>query len=116
MIAGWDHKGPSLYMVDDDGIRIKGNLFSVGSGSVFAYGVLDSHYRYDLNLDEAIELGRRAIYHAGHRDAMSGGVVRVYHVHKDGWTNIIKEEDINAIHDIHEAEKGMVNLDDRVTF
>ena len=116
MIAGWDHKGPSLYMVDDDGIRIKGSLFSVGSGSVFAYGVLDSHYRHDLALDEAIELGRRAIYHAGHRDAMSGGVVRVYHVHAQGWTKIIEGEDINVIHDIHEREKGMVDLDDKVTF
>ena len=116
MIAGWDHKGPSLYMVDDDGIRLKGNLFSVGSGSVFAYGVLDSHYKYDLSIKDAIELGRRAIYHAGHRDAMSGGVVRVYHVHQNGWTRMIEAEDINSIHDIHEVEKGMVNLDDRVTF
>lgn len=116
MVAGWDHKGPSLYMVDDDGIRLKGSMFSVGSGSVYAYGVLDSHYRFDLTLDEAVELGRRAIYHAGHRDAMSGGVVRVYHIHANGWTNIIAAEDINAIHDIHEAEKGMKDLDDRVTF
>jgi 20S proteasome subunit beta 5 len=116
MIAGWDHKGPSLYMVDDDGIRLKGSLFSVGSGSIFAYGVLDSHYRYDLSLEQAVELGRRAIYHAGHRDAMSGGVVRVYHVHQNGWTKIIEAEDINEIHSIHEAEKGMTNLDDKVTF
>ncbi|OMJ81031.1 hypothetical protein SteCoe_18594 [Stentor coeruleus] len=116
MIAGWDHKGPGLYMVDDDGIRLKGDLFSVGSGSVYAYGVLDSHYRFDMSLDEAVQLGRRAIYHAGHRDAMSGGVVRVYHVHQNGWTNVIVAEDINLIHDIHEEEKGMKNLDDQVTF
>ena len=116
MIAGCDQNGPSLYMVDDDGIRIKGDLFSVGSGSVFAYGVLDSHYKFDLTLDEAVQLGRRAIYHAGHRDAMSGGVVRVYHVHQGGWTKIIDEENINIIHDLHEREKGMVDLDDKVTF
>ena len=29
---------------------------------------------------EAVELGRRSIYHATHRDGASGGVVRVYHV------------------------------------
>jgi 20S proteasome subunit beta 5 len=116
MIAGWDHKGPSLYMVDDDGIRMKGNIFSVGSGSVYAYGVLDSHYRFDLTIEQAVELGRRAIYHAGHRDAMSGGVVRVYHIHQNGWTRVIPGEDINKIHDIHEAEKGMTNMDDEVTF
>ncbi len=50
-------------------------MFSVGSGSTYAYGVLDSNYRYDLGVEEARELGKRAIYHATHRDAYSGGVV-----------------------------------------
>merc|ERR1719401_1082790 len=63
MVAGWDKTGPSLYMVDDQGSRYKGQRFSVGSGSTFAYGVLDSGYKYDLTVDEAVELGRRAIYH-----------------------------------------------------
>jgi 20S proteasome alpha/beta subunit len=36
---------------------------------------LDAAYRYDLSVAEAIDLGRRAIYHATHRDAYSGGVV-----------------------------------------
>ena len=46
MIAGWDEKeGPSLYYVDSEGQRIKGERFSVGSGSLFAYGVLDQGYR-----------------------------------------------------------------------
>ena len=30
-----------------DGERIPGNIFSVGSGSIFAYGVLDQGYRLD---------------------------------------------------------------------
>jgi 20S proteasome alpha/beta subunit len=50
-------------------------MFSVGSGSTFAYGVLDSGYREDLSVEEAYDLGERAIYHATHRDAYSGGVV-----------------------------------------
>ena len=33
-----------------------------------------SYYRKDLTYDEAIELGKRAIMHATHRDAMSGGI------------------------------------------
>merc|ERR1719463_405474 len=80
MVAGWDRKGPHLYMVDDQGDCHKGNVFSVGSGSTFAYGVLDSGYKFDLTLDEAVELGKKAIYHATPRDGASGGVVRVYHV------------------------------------
>lgn len=41
MICGWDKKGPGLYYVDSDGMRMTGNVFSVGSGSTYAYGVLD---------------------------------------------------------------------------
>lgn len=75
MVTGWDKYGPNLYYVDNDGTRLKGDLFSVGSGSTFAYGVLDTEYRYDLSDKDAIELGRRAIYHATFRDAYSGGSV-----------------------------------------
>ena len=32
--------------------------------------------RYDLTDEEAYDLGRRSIYHATHRDAASGGIVR----------------------------------------
>lgn len=68
-------KGPGLYYVDSDGSRLSNNIFSVGSGSTYAYGVLDDSYRDDLSVEEAYDLGERAIYHATHRDAYSGGVV-----------------------------------------
>jgi len=43
---------------------------------VYAYGVLDNGYRYDLTDEEAYDLGRRAIFHATFRDAASGGIIR----------------------------------------
>lgn len=92
MVTGWDKTGPQLYYVDNDATRIHGNLFSVGSGSTYAYGVLDNHYRYDLTVDEAIELGKRAILHATHRDAYSGGMNNVYHVGPNGWTHISHQD------------------------
>uniref|UniRef100_A0A1A9Z5A8 Proteasome subunit beta n=1 Tax=Glossina pallidipes TaxID=7398 RepID=A0A1A9Z5A8_GLOPL len=90
MLAGYDKRGPGLYYVDSDASRSPGNVFSVGSGSVYAFGVLDSGYRWDLKDDEAQELGRRAIYNATFRDAYSGGIVRVYHMTADGWNKFIK--------------------------
>ena len=45
MICGWDKTGPALFYVDSDGTRLAGDVFSVGSGSTFAYGVLDQGYR-----------------------------------------------------------------------
>ena len=68
-------QGPGLYYVDTDGTRLTNDLFSVGSGSTYAYGVLDSCYHYDMGVEEARELGKRAIYHATYRDAYSGGNV-----------------------------------------
>lgn len=53
MLAGYDKRGPQLYYVDSDAARITGKLFSVGSGSVYAYGVLDSGYKWDLTDEEA---------------------------------------------------------------
>jgi hypothetical protein len=88
MVAGWDKTGPNLYYVDNDGLRIKNEKFSVrdlnpgaallqtdmfllqvGSGSPYAFGVLDTGYSHDLSVADACELGRRAIYHATFRDA-----------------------------------------------
>jgi 20S proteasome subunit beta 5 len=85
MVAGWDKAGPGLFYVDSDGTRLKGDLFSVGSGSTFAYGVLDSGLDFDMSAADAIELGRRSIYHATHRDSYSGGTINLYHVQEDGW-------------------------------
>ena len=46
MVAGYDPTGPGLYYVDSDGQRTKGSIFSVGSGSLYAYGVLDNGYKW----------------------------------------------------------------------
>jgi len=92
MISGWDETGPQIYYVDSDGQRLPGSVFSVGSGSTFAYGVLDTGYKYDLEFADAIELAQRAIFAATHRDAYSGGTVRVYHITAKGWERI-KETD-----------------------
>ena len=107
MIAGWDDNGPSLYMVDNDGTRIKHHIFSVGSGSTYAYGVLDSGFKHDLSLEEAVELAKQSIYHATHKDGASGGVCRVYHVHADGWTIIEEAADVSELHWKYAAEKGL---------
>ncbi|KAK9814814.1 hypothetical protein WJX72_011938 [[Myrmecia] bisecta] len=97
MVAGWDATGPGLYYVDSDGQRTKGQVFSVGSGSLYAYGVLDQGYKWDLDVETAVELGRRAIYHATFRDAVSGGTVSVYHVTEKGWTKI-SGTDVGELH------------------
>ncbi|XP_011309100.1 proteasome subunit beta type-5 [Fopius arisanus] len=104
MIAGWDKRGPGLYYVDSEGTRTPGKVFSVGSGSVFAFGVLDSGYNWNLTDEEAYDLGRRSIYHATHRDAYSGGIIRVYHMKETGWVHI-SDEDCKDLHYMYQEEK-----------
>ncbi|CAJ0967637.1 unnamed protein product [Ranitomeya imitator] len=94
-----------LYYVDSEGNRVSGSIFSVGSGSMYAYGVLDRGYNYDLETEEAQELARRAIYQATYRDAYSGGVVNLYHVKEDGWLRVSQDD----VADLHEKYKGMTD-------
>jgi 20S proteasome subunit beta 5 len=109
MVTGSDlKKGAQLFYVDNDATRVRGQLFSVGSGSPFAYGVLDTNYKWDMTVDEAVQLGIRAIVSATHRDSASGGVVRVYHVNNHGsWTNIHDKLDVNDLHYEFEQSKGL---------
>uniref|UniRef100_A0A8C6L4M3 Proteasome subunit beta n=1 Tax=Nothobranchius furzeri TaxID=105023 RepID=A0A8C6L4M3_NOTFU len=91
------NRGPKLIYVCSDGARLQGDVFSVGSGSMYAYGVVDSGVRNELTVEEACELGRRAIYQATYRDAYSGGQVNLYHVHSEGWTRV-SQEDVLMLH------------------
>lgn len=97
MVCGWDDEGPHIFYVDNEGACVQGNLFSVGSGSLFAYGVLNTEYARNMPKAEALELGRRAIFHAAHRDAYSGGLVNLYFIDERGWTKV----DANDVSDLH---------------
>uniref|UniRef100_A0A6J0UXH8 Proteasome subunit beta n=1 Tax=Pogona vitticeps TaxID=103695 RepID=A0A6J0UXH8_9SAUR len=99
MICGWDKRGPGLYYVDSEGNRISGTVFSVGSGSVYAYGVMDRGYSHNLSVEEAYDLARRAIYQATYRDAYSGGTVNLYHVRQDGWIRV-SSDDVSKLHEM----------------
>ncbi|VDN07320.1 unnamed protein product [Thelazia callipaeda] len=80
MIAGYDKRGPAIFRVDNEGQRTQLRLCSVGSGSLSAYGILDTYYQPKMTDEEAYKLGRRAIMHATYRDSGSGGVCNMVHV------------------------------------
>ncbi|XP_005534258.1 PREDICTED: proteasome subunit beta type-5 [Pseudopodoces humilis] len=89
MVCGWDKRGPGLYYVDSEGQRVAGSAFAVGSGSSYAYGVLDRGLAEPVASEEqALALARRAIFQAATRDAYSGGSVRVLQVGAQGWRQV----------------------------
>ncbi|XP_041659548.1 proteasome subunit beta type-11a [Cheilinus undulatus] len=98
-LCGWDkevatspNNGPKVIYVCSDGARLQGDVFSVGSGSPYAYGVLDRELRWGLSKEEAISLAREAVFRATHRDAYSGNNVDLFHITAQGWTQRERED------------------------
>ncbi|XP_034558579.1 proteasome subunit beta type-11a isoform X3 [Notolabrus celidotus] len=112
-LCGWDkevatssNSGPKVIYVCSDGARLQGDIFSVGSGSPYAYGVLDGELKWSLSEEEAISLAREAVFRATHRDAYSGNNVDLFHVTSQGWSQR-KREDLKEEYyrDIKRREK-----------
>ncbi|XP_056305431.1 proteasome subunit beta type-11b [Danio aesculapii] len=77
--------GPRVVYVCSDGLRLQGALFSVGSGSPYAYSILDGGVHWGMSAQEAAAVAREAVYRATYRDAYSGNNVDLYHVTAKGW-------------------------------
>ncbi len=93
LVGGMDDEGFWLYNVDADGSVTKYNDFvATGSGSVVAYGVLESEYKPGLSVDEGVKLAVAAINAAMRRDTGSGSGIDVYTITKDGIKHVIDQE------------------------
>uniref|UniRef100_A0A3B1JX34 Proteasome 20S subunit beta 11b n=1 Tax=Astyanax mexicanus TaxID=7994 RepID=A0A3B1JX34_ASTMX len=105
--------GPRLFYVCSDGCRLQGELFSVGSGSPYAYSILDGRIQWGLSVDEAISIAREAVYRATYRDAYSGNNVDLYHVTAKGWSRR-KREDLKEEY-YREKERERMRVEERRT-
>lgn len=86
------NSGPQLIYVCSDGARLQGDVISVGSGSPYAYSILDIGLKWSLSKEEAISLAREAVFRATHRDAYSGNSVDLFHVTAQGWKQRERED------------------------
>ncbi len=73
LLAGADNTGVHLYDIFPDGSvnEIK-DYYCSGSGSVYAYGLIDSEYNNDMSVEQGIGLAKQAISSAITRDTASG--------------------------------------------
>lgn len=76
--------GPRVCYVCSDGLQLRGELISVGSGSPYAYAVLDDGWKWGMTVDEAVALAREAVFRATHWDAYSGNNVDLFHITAHG--------------------------------
>ncbi len=74
IIAGVDESGPQIYSLDPlGGVDEKDKFYATGSGSPFAYGVLEAEYKDNLSKEEAINLVKKSLKAAIERDIATGG-------------------------------------------
>ncbi len=84
LLAGREEAGFSLYVLGPDGATLEDNFISTGSGSVFAYGLLQSVYKKSMSLKDAISLAVKSINVAIERDMATGDGIDVVVIDKNG--------------------------------
>jgi len=72
IVGGTDAKGGHVFSVDPAGGCIEDRFVSVGSGSPFAYGLVEDGYSRDMSSSDAVDLALRGLTAAMKRDSASG--------------------------------------------
>ena len=96
IIGGVDRTGARLYSLDPLGSTIEDKVIATGSGSPYAYGVLEDVYKEDMEIDAATKIAVRAIRCALERDAMTGNGIDVIKITKEGAVKL-SEEEVNKL-------------------
>ena len=92
LVGGVDQHGVHLYDIFPDGTLSEiDSYISSGSGSVFAFGVLESKYKNDLSKDDTLKLAEECVDVAIQRDSASGNGADVFDVDKDGVKQAVKK-------------------------
>jgi proteasome beta subunit len=92
VLGGSDNKGVHLYDLFPDGsVTLIDDYTSSGSGSVIAYGVLETQYRSDLTMDEAIRLAVKAVNAALQRDTATGNGIDAVKITERGVERVFAE-------------------------
>ncbi|MDP3734590.1 MAG: proteasome subunit beta, partial [Nanoarchaeota archaeon] len=78
LLGAKDMQGVHLYDLFPDGSVTKiRDFISSGSGSVFAYGVLETQYNPEMTTNEGVKLAVKAVNTALNRDSASGNGIDV---------------------------------------
>jgi len=94
IVGGVDDEGPKLYDVGGDGSILKETCTSTGSGSLYAYGVLEDGYKEGMSIEEGVELAKKAVKASISRDIFSGNGIDLFVITKEGiekrWVDLRK--------------------------
>jgi len=92
IIGGYDETGPHVYNLDPYGSLMEETMVSTGSGSPYAYGVLEAQFKEDSSVDEMLSVVVRAVDSAMKRDVASGDSFDVAVINDAGFRELDPEE------------------------
>jgi proteasome beta subunit len=92
IIGGYDETGPHVYNMDPYGSMLEEKMISTGSGSPYAYGVLEAQFKEDSSVKDTLSVVVRAIDSAMKRDVASGDSFDVAVINEDGFRELSPEE------------------------
>jgi proteasome beta subunit len=77
-----DTEGPKIFNLGGYGSLLDDDYASIGSGSVFAMGILETEWKEDLTLEEGLKICTRAVRSAIIRDIASGNGIDLVAIQK----------------------------------
>lgn len=92
IIGGIDLAGPHIFSIDAAGGAIEDIYTTTGSGSPYVFGVLEDHYKENMNIDEGIDLAIRAMIAAMKRDSASGDGIDVVAITQKEYMELTNDE------------------------
>lgn len=91
LVGGIDRNGPSIYSVDAlGGASPEDRIVATGSGSPFAYGVLEDRFEDGMSEKECLDLAIRALRSAMRRDSASGEDISIVVITKDKYEELME--------------------------
>lgn len=92
IVGGVDAKGGHVYSVDPAGGCIEDRFVSVGSGSYFAYGIIEENYTRDITVSDGVDLALRGLAVAMKRDSASGDGYAVHTITSKEYHELSEDE------------------------
>jgi proteasome beta subunit len=93
LLGGKDDSGFYLYDIFADGSLTQEKQYvTSGSGSVFAYGVLETLFQPNMKLDDGVSLAIKAINAALQRDSASGNGISILTVTSKGVKRVLDKD------------------------
>ena len=94
LIGGFDDTGSHVFNLDPFGSLTEEKVVSTGSGSPFAYGVLEDRFKEDCSIEEMLPVVVSAVDSAMKRDTASGDSFDVAVISKEGYRELTQDEKI----------------------